>query len=133
MDTQQARLNRCKELFNLSLEILGPLIVKGTIMDMPQNGSVGTDINTTLSIRQGTHGDFRTNGYIMQKLKDQLRAMDGWKKLSPEQREALDMICHKMGRILTGNPNEPDHWHDISGYAKLVENIIRTGKSHPSA
>jgi hypothetical protein len=37
------------------------------------------------------------------------------------QREALDMILHKIARIVNGNPNETDHWHDIAGYATLVE------------
>jgi hypothetical protein len=36
----------------------------------------------------------------------------------------------KMSRILCGNPNEPDHWRDIAGYATLIENILVHGKSH---
>lgn len=42
--------------------------------------------------------------------------------------EALDMICHKIARILAGDPNEPDHWHDIAGYATLVEKEIKNGR-----
>jgi hypothetical protein len=33
--------------------------------------------------------------------------------------EALEMICTKIARILSGNPNDPDHWKDIAGYAEL--------------
>jgi hypothetical protein len=44
--------------------------------------------------------------------------------LNPSQREALDMIQHKIGRILAGNPNHHDHWHDIAGYATLVANEL---------
>jgi hypothetical protein len=48
-----------------------------------------------------------------------------FKYLAPVQKEALEMICHKMARILNGNPNEHDHWHDISGYSTLVANLLK--------
>jgi hypothetical protein len=41
------------------------------------------------------------------------------------QRESLDMIAHKIARILNGNPNVHDHWHDIAGYATLVANDLK--------
>jgi UDP-N-acetylmuramoylalanine-D-glutamate ligase len=41
--------------------------------------------------------------------------------LSDYQIEALDQISGKIARILTGNSNHIDHWHDIAGYATLVE------------
>lgn len=34
--------------------------------------------------------------------------------------EALDMIAHKIGRIVNGDPLFVDSWDDIAGYAKLV-------------
>jgi len=42
------------------------------------------------------------------------------KALAHDQQEALDMICHKIGRILNGDPDYADNWHDIAGYAQLV-------------
>jgi hypothetical protein len=40
-------------------------------------------------------------------------------------KESVDMICHKIARIVNGGqPQEIDHWHDIAGYAKLVEDIL---------
>ena len=45
----------------------------------------------------------------------------GWRKLADDQREALEMTAHKIGRILNGDPNYIDSWHDISGYVRLVE------------
>lgn len=92
-----------------------------------------TQLNETLSTRATTHGDFKHNAQVMQTLKQHLRDHSGWSGLTNYQREALDMICHKIGRILCGNPDFPDHWHDIAGYAQLVENILTTGKSHPSS
>lgn len=117
----------------IELAAIGTLPTKGLDMNKP------TDVQSTLSTRANTHGDFIENGRIMQHLKDVVRGGANWNPLAKNsnplteyQREALDMICHKMGRILSGNPNEPDHWHDIAGYATLVENILKTGKSHPS-
>ena len=43
-----------------------------------------------------------------------------YERLTDSQRETLEMICHKMGRIIAGNPHEQDHWVDIAGYATLV-------------
>jgi hypothetical protein len=36
----------------------------------------------------------------------------------------LDMICHKIGRIINGDPDYADSWHDIAGYAQLVANRL---------
>lgn len=86
------------------------------------------DIKDTLAQRQGTHGEFADNADIMQTLKDAVRARPGWAKLDPTKREALDMILHKVGRIVTGNPEEPDHWHDIAGYATLARDRVKACK-----
>jgi hypothetical protein len=47
-----------------------------------------------------------------------------FKYLASDQKEALDMIVHKIARILNGNPNVHDHWHDIAGYATLIANRL---------
>lgn len=49
-----------------------------------------------------------------------MRLTDNWELLQPFQVEALEMIAHKIGRILNGDPNYDDSWVDIAGYAKLV-------------
>jgi hypothetical protein len=48
--------------------------------------------------------------------------------MDDDQREALDMIAHKIGRILNGDPNYADSWVDIAGYAKLVADRLESGK-----
>jgi hypothetical protein len=40
--------------------------------------------------------------------------------LSDQQIEALEMIAHKIGRIIAGDPDFDDHWDDIAGYAKIA-------------
>lgn len=79
-------------------------------------------VEVTLSIRPTTHGDFSVNSEISQAMKDIVRSHDY--ELNDVQKEALDMIVHKISRILAGNPNTKDHWHDIAGYAKLAEDRI---------
>lgn len=91
-------------------------------------------IQDTLNERAKTHGDFISNSSIMQTLKQVMRTQGvNWDTLTASQKESLEMIQHKIGRILSGNPNEPDHWKDIAGYATLVQNILETGASHVSS
>jgi len=81
-------------------------------------------IEKTLKQRQKTHGDFATHAKISQELKAVLWKYD-YQELAPDQCEALEMICHKIARILNGNPNTNDHWHDIAGYATLVDERLK--------
>jgi hypothetical protein len=69
--------------------------------------------------RKSTHGDWVEQSATANALKGNMRGCPGWTALTASQKEALDMIATKMSRILTGNPNEPDHWDDIAGYAFL--------------
>ena len=77
-----------------------------------------TDI---LDERQKTHGDFDLTAMIAQELKDAMRRGKNWSEMDDTEREALEMIATKIGRILSGNPHDVDHWRDIAGYAALIE------------
>ena len=80
-----------------------------------------SDIDATLLERGSRYGTFETHAAITQELKAVMHNTSNWKhKLSHDQRECLDMIAHKVGRILNGDPNYHDSWHDIVGYTKLV-------------
>ena len=83
-----------------------------------------TDIKQTLAQRNGTHGNFTSNAQLSQGLKQLIREHRSV-ALSSAQLEALDMIAHKIARIVTGNPDVHDHWHDIAGYATLIANELR--------
>lgn len=83
----------------------------------------------TLNERGKTHGNFIEQARTSQELKNILKT-HGSQPLTKDQHEALETICMKISRILHGNPNEPDHWRDIAGYATLVENILVHGRSH---
>ena len=73
-----------------------------------------------LEQRQQTHGDFTDVALVAQATKDIWRTGTGWKNLSPVQREGLEMIAHKIARIICGNPNHLDHYIDIVGYAQRI-------------
>lgn len=81
-----------------------------------------TDIAKTLSERGERYGSFIGHAEVTMKLKSVVRqALTAReKKLAYDQLEAIDMIMHKIGRIINGDPNYADSWIDIAGYAKLV-------------
>ena len=78
-----------------------------------------SDIRDTLTQRGTTHGDYGDHADITQRLKDLMRCGRTYGRLVPHERETLDMIAHKIGRIVSGDPHFHDHWHDIAGYATL--------------
>lgn len=78
-----------------------------------------------LIAERGTrYGKFKDGAEIMRDLKYVMHEVDGWNNLTPSQKEALDMIQHKIGRILNGDPNYDDNWKDVAGYATLIVNEL---------
>ena len=82
-------------------------------------------IDEILTERQKTHGDFRDHADVTQRIKMVMCCSVKWGTLTTSQRESLEMVAHKIGRILAGNPNHQDHWADIAGYAQLVANQLQ--------
>lgn len=102
-----------------------------------------TNVDDTLAERGKRYGDFDSHSAITQTVKAAMMGLGygpngcfntsyrtNWNTLSPSQREALEMIAHKIGRILNGDPDYADSWHDIAGYAKLVEDKLNEKISH---
>jgi len=80
------------------------------------------EVDATLDARALDYGKFIEGAEVMQMLKRVVQAAlnNRDKTLAHDQAEAMDMIIHKIGRIVNGNPDVVDHWLDIAGYAKLV-------------
>ena len=74
---------------------------------------------TLIQTRKATHGDWNQQAVTADNLIASMQDASGWKSLHPTQRQALNLIATKMSRICCGNPDEPDHWDDIAGYALL--------------
>lgn len=87
-----------------------------------------SQIDNTLAERGQRYGNFVGHAQITQGIKDVMHCTPGWSKLAPDQKEALEMTAHKIGRILNGDPNYLDSWHDVIGYIRLVEQRLEKGK-----
>jgi hypothetical protein len=83
------------------------------------------DLELTLEERSKTHGDFEFNSKVSRWIKEIINQNDT--ELSIAQHEALDCIAAKMARILSGGHNHADNWHDIAGYARLIEKQLTKG------
>lgn len=85
-----------------------------------------SNVDTTLSERGNRYGEFVGHAQITQSLKNTMQASPKWSVLDDDQKEALEMVAHKIGRILNGDPNYIDSWHDIIGYTRLVEQRLQS-------
>lgn len=79
-----------------------------------------TDIQKTLAERGERYGEFREHARVTQNIKAAMRDSINWSAMRVSNQEALEMIAHKIGRILNGDADYHDSWHDIVGYAQLV-------------
>ena len=84
-------------------------------------------IEATLAERQSTYGSFEDVAFVTENIMSVLGhvRVNGLSELPTTHRMALYMIASKMARIVNGDFNHLDSWHDIGGYAKLVEDLIR--------
>lgn len=90
---------------------------KPTVIEMPKS-----PLDKILDERGKRYGTFLGHATVTQQLKkvlDETLCRRGG-GLEADQYEALDMICHKIGRIVNGDPDYVDSWQDIAGYAQLV-------------
>ena len=81
-------------------------------------------IENTLAERGDRYGTFADNASVSQYLKGVIEEHHKWDSLKYYQKEALTIIMQKVSRILNGDPDYTDNWHDIAGYATLVEDIL---------
>ena len=77
-------------------------------------------IEHVLAQRGRRYGVFTRHAAITQAMKGIARAAPSWDDCDDDMQEAIEMILHKIGRILNGDPSYADSWVDIAGYAKLV-------------
>lgn len=98
----------------------------GQLSFLPDERDAMTDpVTAMLSDRGRRYGPFVGHADVTQHLKKVMRAHKGWHSLTSDQEEALEMIVHKVGRIINGDPDYVDSWDDIAGYARLVADRLR--------
>ena len=80
-----------------------------------------SDVQKTLDKRGKNYGSYLDQSCIAENLMSQIEQEKGWKRFPPTHRQATRMIAIKLARLLNGDPNHADSWHDIAGYASLAE------------
>ena len=86
---------------------------------------VTSTIDATLEERGSRYGEFDEHARITQNIKRAMVDSPNWDSLPDYMKESLEMLAHKAGRILNGDPYYDDSWHDICGYSKLVEDKLK--------
>ena len=83
-------------------------------------------IEATLAERQAQYGSFEDVAFVTENIMATLSKVrvNGLTDLPHTHRMALYMISSKMARIVNGDFNHKDSWHDIGGYSKLVEDLL---------
>lgn len=88
-------------------------------------------IADTLKERGKRYGEFIGQAQITEAMRYAMRRTlsddlqtsterEGWVRLEPDMKLALEHICDKIARIINGDPTYEDNWLDIEGYARCV-------------
>lgn len=81
-------------------------------------------IEATLAERGSRYGSFVEQARVEQNIKSAFHDSPNWPTLDADMKSALEMMATKISRILKGDPAYRDSWHDIIGYAKLIEDRL---------
>jgi hypothetical protein len=92
------------------------------VLGLPQTPASAVD--ATLQQRGNRYGEYKDHARITWNIKRAMEDSPNWPSLEDYQKEALCMVAHKVARILNGDPNYADNWHDIQGFCKLVEDRL---------
>jgi hypothetical protein len=84
-----------------------------------------TNVDQILGERGNRYGTFESNAKTCQLLKNVLHSQEGWYRLSYVQREAVEMMMHKISRLVNGDATYLDTVVDIAGYNQLMLEHMR--------
>lgn len=90
------------------------------------------NVESTLAQRQNVHGDYARSAGVKDELLRRLECTPNFEQMDSVGRTTLRMIVEKLGRIMFGDWSFADHWHDIAGYATLMDRHcqeIQNGKA----
>lgn len=85
-----------------------------------------TNVHEMLEGRATRYGTFDGHARISQALKRAMQNSPNWSKLTDVQKEGLEMMQHKVARMLNGDPSYLDNIVDIVGYSTLVKDVMET-------
>jgi len=73
--------------------------------------------------RRKIYGNFNDIAEVSQKIKD-MYYMYNAQELDPVINEGIEMIIHKLARVICGGSRYIDNIRDIAGYAHLIINYL---------
>ena len=80
-------------------------------------------VQATLNERQSSYGCFEDVALVTENIIDALKQVN-YNRMPKTHKMAMYMIASKMARIVNGDFNHKDSWHDMQGYAKLIEDLL---------
>lgn len=119
-----SHLYECAKVCNREVDTHAPN-ERASVFIADDGELLGVGLSNTLSERGSRYGDIETLMNLSQHIQIAMQTGKNWHHLRPAQREALQMIASKIARILNGDPDYRDNWHDIQGYARLAEERCR--------
>jgi hypothetical protein len=111
--------------FDWSIDDAAPLSCDIIRFRVLEDAPASDALSATLDERGKRYGVFTGHASITQRLKETMRATKNWPRLADDQKEALEMVAHKIGRVLNGDPDYDDSWVDIAGYTRLVADRLQ--------
>lgn len=81
-------------------------------------------VDATLSERQASYGCFEDVAFVTENIINVLKKCN-YDSMPHTHKMSMYMIASKMARLVNGDFNHLDSWHDIQGYAKLIEDLIK--------
>jgi hypothetical protein len=88
------------------------------------------NIAETLDEREEEYGRYVDLSHLLESIIEAYTCSKNWVNMEPYQRVALYMDAMKTVRILNGNPDNIDSWHDKAGYAELVVKELKWRRDH---
>lgn len=102
-----------------------PRIQRTASKEHMTNTTTTPTLADTLAERGKRYGRFEDQARYAQGLNSVADTSPNIATMRPSQREGLRLIFNKIGRILNGDADYSDSWHDIAGYATLVDNELK--------
>lgn len=115
-------------IYNLRKKVTIPMGLPLTpVPKAPKLAPQPDAVDAVLDTRAVQYGTFADGAALMQAIKRTMsaHAQRHGKTFADDQWEAIEMIVHKMARIINGNPDNLDSWVDIAGYAMLVADRLQ--------
>lgn len=79
----------------------------------------------TIKDREPRYGSFTERAHMLRQFKHIAENTPSYVNMTAAQQEGLLSIFGKISRLLNGDGGDKDSWHDIAGYALLVEDSIK--------